>query len=160
MKKIFVVFGLFFLVGCQKSEMIEATVRMQEYPPKPEVIEPIFPEIQEEVPEKEETVRTEIPEMADLPEDVLPQEAREGMEYLEKLGFQPFLFQEFLPFCEVNNGTVCYTGYFSDQPNWTGDILQEDGDFLEVFSEDLVYFQSETGLYYQLGREGYYLLED
>ncbi len=89
--------------------------------------------------------------------EFLGEEAVEGMAYLDKLGFAPFLFEDYLPFCQVPNGIVYYTAYDPERSTWMGDIFGEDGAILEVFSDDLVYFYSKEGEKYQLTRDGFQL---
>lgn len=145
MKKIVLCLCCFCLTACQsktpdfhEQKVIETT------------IPPVIPEeMPLDVPEEIESLTVL---------DLFP-ELTEGNAHLEKLGFNPFLFEEYLLVCVVGNGTVFYSGYTSDIFMWTGDIFLENDDTLEVFSDDLVYFESGFGTKYQLTTDGFVFLE-
>lgn len=109
-------------------------------------------------PETEETA--ESPEKnTESPIYEIPEEAQEGVIYLEKLGFSPYL-ENYVLFCTVPNGFLVYSGYVSDTPNWIGTVNLGSSIIFSLVSDDLVYFYDESGSKYQLKSEGFVPLEE
>lgn len=141
------------------QEIEEYDVDISEETTDSQEIEEKDVDILEETEDFTESHPTESKPMSPQEQEVdilsLVPEAEEGMEYLKKLGFEPFLFEWYHPVCEVPNGFLIFSGYFSEMNLWSGEIYGEDSSVILSFSDDLVYFTTEDGEKYQLTKDGF-----